>query len=560
MEKKRRMINSDMEDRMDLDWQGTRAFFYGLGYNDEDMEKPRVGIMNTWNEINPGHIHQRELADAVREGIIEKGGLPFLFYGVNLCDAVGGIKGGDYVLPSRDLLVNEIELNALAHGLDAMVLIGTCDKVVPALLMAAARVNIPTVILTGGYMQTPYLDGERVDYIDIGASITKVKDGAMTQAKFDELIHVCTPCKGACGMMGTANTMSLLTETIGMSLTGNSTMPAVSGQLINLSREAGRKVMELWEKNICPRDIITEKTITNAIRVCMAIGGSANTIIHIPAVATEACLDMDCSSVYSQASCEIPLLIGIRPNGKHCMEDFEKAGGLSALLNELKEKLDFTGITVTGKTLGENIEGAVTRNTEVIYSLDNPLDSDGGLILCKGNLVPDGAFIKQSAVSEKLHKFRGTAKVFTELGDAISALRDGRIQAGNVVLIIYQGVKAGPQTAYDFTTALKGSALKDDVVTITDGRLSGAASGACFGYASPEAALRGPLCAVKDGDWINYDIGKRELNIELSDEELEKRMACAELKLQPKTGWLSVYQRTVGSILKGATLIENNRA
>lgn len=559
-EEKRRKINSDVDDRMDLDWQGTRAFFYGMGYNDEDIEKPRVGIMNTWNEINPGHIHQRELAEAVREGIIERGGLPFLFYGVNLCDAVGGIKGGDFVLPSRDLLVNEIELNAVAHGLDAMVLIGTCDKVVPALLMAAGRVNIPTVILTGGYMQTPWLDGERVDYIDIGASITKVKDGEMSQEKFDKLIHVCTPCRGACGMMGTANTMILLTETIGMSLTGNSTMPAVSGELINLSREAGRKVMELWEKNIRPRDIITEKSITNAIRVCMAIGGSTNTIIHIPAVATEACVDMDCSSVYSQASLDVPLLIGIRPNGKHCMEDFQLAGGLPALLNELRTKLDFSGMTVTGKTLGENIQGAVNKNPEVIYSLENPLDNDGGLILCRGNLVPQGAFIKQSAVPKKLHKFRGTAKVFTELNDAIAALRDGRIEAGNVVFIIYQGVKAGPQTAYDFTTALKGSHLKDDVVTITDGRLSGAAAGACFGYASPEAALRGPLCAVKDGDWVNYDIEKRELNIELSDEELQQRMADAELKLQPKTGWLSIYQRTVGSILKGATLIEDNRA
>lgn len=557
MSKKKRMINSDLENRMTLDWQGTRAFFYGLGYNDEDIEKPRVGIINTWNEINPGHIHQRQLADAVREGIIEKGGLPFLFYGVNLCDCIGG---GDYVLPSRDLLVNEIELNVKAHRLDAMVLIGTCDKVVPAMLMAAGRINIPTVVVTGGYMETPYMDGEHVDFIDIGASISKVKEGNMSMDKFNELIHVCAPCKGACGMMGTANTMSLLAETIGMTLTGNSTMAAISGDLINLSRQAGRKVMELWEKDICPRDIITEKSIVNAIRVCMAIGGSSNTIIHIPAVATEACLDMDCSSIYAEASCEVPLLIGIRPNGKYCMADFQQAGGLSALLNEMQEKLDLTGMTVTGKTLGENIQGRVTQNHTVIHSLKEPLDSDGGLILCKGNLVPEGAFIKKSAVPAKLHKFRGTAKVFHDQEEAITALRDGRIRAGNVVFIIYQGVKAGPHTSYAFTTALKGSHLKDDVATVTDGRLSGAASGACFGYASPEAALRGPLCAVRDGDWVNYDIEKRELNIELSAEELEKRMEEAELKLEPKTGWLSIYQRCVGSILKGATLIEDHRA
>ena len=395
MENKKRMINSDLEDRMTLDWQGTRAFFYGRGLSDTDIENTPGGKNNNRNYKKPRHKKQQPIDQAVREGIIEKGGLPFLFYGVNLCDCVGG---GDYVLPSRDLLVNEIELNAKAHHLDAMVLIGTCDKVVPALLMAAGRVNIPTIIVTGGYMKTPIMDGEYVDFIDIGSSISKVKEGTMTPEKFEELIHTCAPCGGACGMMGTANTMSLLTETIGMSLTGNATLAGLSGDLVKLSREAGRKVMELWEKNICPRDIITEKAITNAIRVCMAIGGSSNTIIHIPAVATEACLDMDCGSIYAEASCEVPLLIGIRPNGKDCMADFEAAGGLPAMLNELREKLDLTGMTVTGKALGENIEGHVNRNPNVIHSLNNPLDSDGGLILCKGNLVPQGALDRKSVV------------------------------------------------------------------------------------------------------------------------------------------------------------------
>ena len=337
MSEKKRMINSDLEDRMTLDWQGTRAFFYGMGYNDADIEKPRVGIMNTWNEINPGHIHQQPLAQAVREGIIEKGGLPFLFYGVNLCDCVGG---GDYVLPSRDLLVNEIELNAKAHHLDAMVLIGTCDKVVPAMLMAAGRVNIPTVIVTGGYMETPYLDGEHVDFIDIGASISKVKEGKMSMEKFNELIHVCGPCKGACGMMGTANTMSMICETIGMSLPGNSCLPAVSQELRELAYQAGKRVMTLWKEQITPRQIITPASITNAIKVCMAVGGSTNTIIHVPAIATETELDMDCSAVYAAASQEIPLLVGIRPNGPHCMEDFRRAGGLQAVLHEIREHLD----------------------------------------------------------------------------------------------------------------------------------------------------------------------------------------------------------------------------
>ena len=544
-------LRSDLEDRMTLDWQGTRSFMRGLGYSDEEMEKPHIAIVNTWNEMNPGHIHQKELAEAVRQGILEAGGLPFLFYGVNLCDCVGG---GAYVLPSRDLLVNEIELIVEAHKLDGMVLIGTCDKVVPGMLMAAGRLNVPTVIVTGGYMKTNKYNGEYVDFIDIGASITKVKEGKMTPKEFDDLISVTCPGGGACGMMGTANTMSMLTETIGMSLPGNSTTAARSGEMLQLCRRAGQQVMELWKKQILPRDIITERSITNAIKVCMAIGGSSNTIIHIPAVANEAGLDMDCSSVYAQASCEVPLLIGIRPNGPYCMKDFDEAGGLSALLNEVKGILDLGGMTVTGKTLGENIEGGKNLNPEVIHSLSDPLDSDGGLILCRGNLVPQGAFIKQSAVPRKLHKFRGPARVFHDPDVAIEALDKGIIQPGEAVLIIYQGVKAGPKTAYGFTTALKGSHLKDDVITITDGRLSGAASGACFGYASPEAALRGPLCAVKDGDMINYDIEKRELNVELSDEELAKRMAEAELVLQPKTGYLGIYQRCVGSILKGAVL------
>lgn len=528
-----------------------------LGYDREDMKKPRVGVMNTWADYNPGHLHLKGVAQAVTEGITEAGGIACNFNTINFCDGLQPKPA--YALASRDLICNSIEVIARAEKLDAMVLIATCDKNVPAITMAAARVNVPAIIVTGGHMKSSIYDGKLVDFIDVNKTVSAVEEGRCPMAYLEGLIDVACPGIGACNMMGTANTMSMLTETMGMSLPGNSTTAAVSGKLINLSREAGRHVMDLWEKNIRPRDIITEKAITNAIRVCMAIGGSSNTIIHIPAVATEACLDMDCSSIYAEASCEVPLLIGIRPNGPYCLADFELAGGMSALLNEMKEKLDLTGMTVTGKTLGENIEGAVNHNKEIIHTLAEPLDNDGGLILCKGNLVPQGAFIKQSAVPAKLHKFRGTAKVFYDQDDAIAALRDGRIEAGNVVFIIYQGAKAGPHTSYAFTTALKGSHLKDDVATVTDGRLSGAASGACFGYASPEAALRGPLCAVQDGDWVNYDIEKRELNIELSDEELQKRMAAAELRLQPKTGWLSIYQRCVGSILKGATLIEDNR-
>lgn len=545
-------LRSDVPDRMTLEWQANLSFMRGLGYSDHDWaERPHIGIVNTWNEMNPGHIHQQQLAQAIREGIFQAGGLPFLFYGFNLCDSVGG---GDYVLPSRDFLVNEIELIAEAHRLDALVLIGTCDKIVPAMLMAAGRLDIPTIIVTGGYMQTSSFKGGYVDFIDIGASISKVKEGNMTLEDFDAMLSVACPGCGACGMMGTANTMCLLTEVIGMSLPGNSTAPAVGGRLIELSRKAGNRIVEMWREGLTPRKIITEQSISNAIKVCMAIGGSSNSIIHIPAVATETGLAMDCSSHYAEASLKVPLLVGIRPNGKDCMRDFDEAGGLSALLKEMENELNLGCLNANGKTLGENIKNAKNLDPEVIHTLKNPLDSDGGLILCKGNLVPEGAFIKQGAVPKKLHRFRGPAKVFHDPQIAIEALRNGTIKAGDAVLIIYQGVKAGPRTAYAFTTALKGSHLRDDVITITDGRLSGAASGACFGYASPEAALRGPLCGVRDGDIISYDIEKRTLCVELSDDVLQQRMAEAKLILQPKKGWLAIYQKTVGSILKGAVL------
>lgn len=549
---KRPRLRSDLPDHMDVDYAGARGLMYGCGYSDAELDMPHIAVVNTWSDCNPGHFHLKKVADAVKRGVVEAGGLPFSFNGVNICD---GIVNPPYILPSRDLLVNEIELMVEANMMDAMVLIGTCDKVVPGLLMAAGRLKLPTIIVTGGYMKTNTMDGEMVDYIDVGASITKTLSGEMSQEKFDQLLHSIAPGPGACGMMGTANTMNIITETIGMSLPGNSTVAAESEELLDIAYQAGKQVMTLWEKQITARQIITKASITNAIKTCMAVGGSTNTIIHVPAVATEAEIDMDCSEIYAEASNEIPLLIGIRPNGPYCMEDFRQAGGLRALLNEIRDHLNLTTPSVNEKTLGENIEGITVTNPTVIHSLSNPLSENAGMALCKGNLVPEGAFIKLSAVPEALRgTFRGKAKVFHNVYDATDALRDGRIEAGDAVLIIYQGVKAGPETAYNFTSELKGSPLKDKVIAITDGRLSGAASGCVFSYASPEAALRGPLCGVKDGDIIVCDLPNRKLEVELSDEELAERMANAELVMHPKKGYLSVYQHCVGSVLKGAVL------
>jgi len=539
------------DDKLSLDYQGPRSLLKGIGFTDEDLNKPRVAVINTWSEINPGHIHLKEVAEFVCRGVKEAGGFACNFNALNLCDAIGG---GPYVLPSRDLLVNEIEVIVEAHKFDAMVLLGTCDKIIPALLMASGRLDLPTIIVTGGYMATGCVDNKNIDFIDIGISVNKVKEGNMTLDELEKIIDNACPAPGACGMMGTANTMILLTETIGLSMPENSTTAATSPKLNDIAYKAGLQILELWKNNITARKIITDDSIENAIKLCMAIGGSSNTIIHVPAVATESELTIDCSEIYAKASLEVPLLIGIRPNGEYTMKDFENAGGLGALLNQIKDILNLEGITVTGKTLGENIKGYDVKNKNVIRSLDNPLENDGGLILCKGNLVPEGAFIKQSAVPKKLNQFKGKARVFNTVKSAIDALQNGIIVSGDAIVIVYQGVKAGPQSAYQFTSVLKGSHLKDEVITITDGRLSGAASGACFGYASPEAALGGPLAIVKDGDIIEYDIKERSLNINISDEEIKNRLKEFVFNRPSKRGYLGIYQKCVGSILKGAVL------
>ncbi len=529
------------------------------GYSYEDLSRPRIAVINTYSEMNPGHMHLREVGRKVKEGIHDAGGMGFEFNCVSVCDSVAE---GPYVLPSRDLLTNEIELLVEGNKMDGMVLIGTCDKVVPGLLMAAARLDIPAIVVTGGYMQTGRLNGEKCDFISIGMSLSKVLEGTMSKEELDQVVEHACPGPGACGMMGTANSMNIIAETLGMSLPGNASTAAVSADLERYAYEAGKQIMTLWEKGITARQIITEQSITNAIRVCMAVGGSSNTIIHIPAIATEAELPMECSRVYTEASSEIPLLVGVRPNlGMHSMQEFAEAGGLGAILGLLRARLYTDVMTVTGKTLAQNMdenpELCKVRNPEIIHTLENPLEAGGGLVLCKGNLVPEGAVVKRSAVPEGMLQFRGPAKVFDDCDLAIEALHAGKIQAGDAVIIRYQGVKAGPESAYRFTAALKGSSVKDRVAIITDGRTSGAAAGACFQYAAPEAALRGPLCAVEDGDIICYDIEKKQLSIELPDDVLQDRMAHAELKLYPKKGYLGIYQKCVGSFLKGAVLRGN---
>lgn len=534
-----------------------KALMVGTGMTEEEMRRPKIAVFNTLNALNPGHIHQGLLGEAVFESIYENGGYPVHLNGTNICD---GFAVGPHALPSRDLLVNDIEVMCLAQRLDGAVLIGTCDKIVPAMLMAAGRMDIPCIILTGGYMQTPVMDGEHVDFIDIAPARTRYLNGEIPKEKLDELVNCACPGGGSCGMMGTANSMSLMCECIGMSLPGNATTAARSPKMLELAHACGKRIMELVEQGITPRQIITNRSIENALHVCQAIGGSGNTIIHIPATATEAELTIDCSEIYAKASREVPLLIGIRPNGKYCMKDFEEAGGLGALMNQMRDKLHLDCMQINGKTLEENIRDKRVLRPEVIHTMDDPLSSDGGLVLVKGTLAPDGAFIKRSAVPECLMKHRGPARCFNSRDDAIQALREGKIQSGDVCIVRYIGFKAGPDTAYHFAAALAGSPIGMNCATITDGRLSGAVYGAAFQYCTPEAAAMGPLTVVRDGDMIDYDIAESRLDILVPQEEIERRLKEFQMKLPRRKGWLGIYQRCVSSVMKGAVLVEPETA
>ena len=538
----------------DIEKAEALALMCGTGMTEEQMRRPKIAVFNTLNALNPGHIHQGPLGDAVYQAVYEAGGMPVHMNGTNLCD---GFAQGPFCLPSRDLLVNDIEVMCAAHRMDGAVLIGTCDKILPALLMAAGRMDIPCVILTGGYMETSVVDGECIDFIDIGINRTKYLSGEITKEMFDEIVQKAIPGCGSCGMMGTANSMAIMTEVIGMSMPGNSTTPARSEEILDIARACGRRVMEMVEQGITARQIITNESVNNALLVCQAIGGSGNTIIHIPAAATEAELSIDCSEMYAKASREIPLLLGIRPNGKHCMKDFREAGGLGALLNEIRDKLDLSCMQVNGKTLGENIEGCTVKRPDVIHSLKNPIDAEGGLVLVKGTLAPEGAYVKRSAVPACLMKHRGPARCFNSVEAGISALRNGEIKAGDVVIIRYIGVKSGmPGSAYGFAAALKGSSIALECATITDGRLSGAVQGASFQYCTPEAASVGPLSIVEDGDIIDYDIEACRLDLVLPQEEIGRRLEAFKLNYPKQKGWLGIYQRCVSSVMKGAVLVE----
>lgn len=536
-----------------------RSLFNALGLTQEELNKPLVGIVSSYNEIVPGHMNLDKIVEAVKLGVAMGGGTPIVFPAIAVCDGIAmGHVGMKYSLVTRDLIADSTECMAMAHQFDALVMVPNCDKNVPGLLMAAARINIPTVFVSGGPMLAGHVKGQKRSLSSMFEAVGAHAAGTMTEEDVREFeAKVCPTC-GSCSGMYTANSMNCLTEALGMGLQGNGTIPAVYSERIKLAKHAGMQVMELWRRNIRPRDIMTEKAFLNALTVDMALGCSTNSMLHLPAIAHEAGVDLN-MEIANEMSARTPNLCHLAPAGPTYMEDLNEAGGVYAVMNELNKKnLLYTDlITVTGKTVGENIEGCVNKNPEVIRPIDNPYSEIGGIAVLKGNLAPDTGVVKRSAVVPEMMVHEGPARVFDCEEDAIEAIKGGKIVAGDVVVIRYEGPKGGPgmREMLNPTSAIAGMGLGSSVALITDGRFSGASRGASIGHVSPEAAVGGPIALVEEGDIIRIDIPNNSLNVLVSEEELAERKA----KWQPReprvtTGYLARYAKMVTSGNRGAIL------
>ncbi len=532
------------------------GILYGLGYTRDEVKKPYIAVVNSWNEYNPGHVHLRDLAQRIKEGIREAGGLPFEVVTTGVCDGMV-LKDPRYIeLPSRNLIADEVELSIEANMFDGMVMICTCDSIVPGHLMAAARCDIPTVVVTGGYMPNCLCRGKEIAPSMVSSSVGKVMEGKMGIEEFEEMNYCGHAGQGACGSMTTANSMCCIAEAMGMTLPGNATMDATDKRLGGMAYEAGKRVMDLVKEGVTARNIITEKAIENAIITDIAIGGSTNLLLHIPAIAHEAGLDRDWWKFFDECSHRIPLITAIAPSSKYYFKDFEAAGGIKALMNNLLPLLNGEGMTVNGRTLYENYIGSPVYNSDVIHSLDDPIDSDGGIAVLYGNIAPDGAIVKSAAVPPELKVFKGRARVFHEVDDALNALRDGVIKEGDAVIIRYLGPKGRfGTTAFAFQKEVAGMALYNKIAIITDGRFSGGSSGLSIGYISPEAAIGGPLAAVMDGDIISVDIKNRKIDLGVAPEVISERLSKVDWKLEEAKfkPFLRLFARNVTSTAKGAT-------
>ena len=536
-----------------------RSLFNALGYTKEELERPLVGIVSSHNEIVPGHMNLDKIVEAVKMGVAMAGGTPIVFPAIAVCDGIAmGHIGMKYSLVTRDLIADSTEAMALAHQFDALVMVPNCDKNVPGLLMAAARINVPTIFVSGGPMLAGHVKGKKRRLSSMFEAVGSYTAGTMTEEDVCEFENKVCPTCGSCSGMYTANSMNCLTEVLGMGLSGNGTVPAVYSERIRLAKHAGMQVMELWRQDIRPRDIMTEDAILNALTVDMALGCSTNSMLHLPAIAHEIGMDFEIDFA-NGISEKTPNLCHLAPAGPTYMEDLNEAGGVYAVMAELNKKglLHTDCLTVTGKTVGENIAGAVNRDPEVIRTIDNPYSTTGGIAVLKGNLAPDGSVVKRSAVAEEMLVHEGPARVFDCEEDAIDAIKGGRIAAGDVVVIRYVGPKGGPgmPEMLNPTSAIAGMGLGSSVALITDGRFSGASRGASIGHVSPEAAVGGPVALIEEGDIIKIDIPGLKLELDVPEEELEKRKKAWEPR-QPRitTGYLARYASMVTSGNRGAIL------
>ena len=536
-----------------------RSLFNALGLTKEEMERPLVGIVSSYNEIVPGHMNLDKIVAAVKQGVAMAGGTPIVFPAIAVCDGIAmGHIGMKYSLVTRDLIADSTEAMAMAHQFDALVMVPNCDKNVPGLLMAAARLNIPTVFVSGGPMMVGHIHGHKTSLSSMFEAVGSYAAGKITEDELTEFENKTCPTCGSCSGMYTANSMNCLTEVLGMGLRGNGTIPAVYSERIRLAKHAGMQVMEMYRRNIRPRDIMTKEAILNALTVDMALGCSTNSMLHLPAIAHEVGMDFDISFA-NEISAKTPNLCHLAPAGPTYMEDLNEAGGVYAVMNELNKKglLHTECMTVTGKTVGENIKDCVNLNPEVIRPIDNPYSQTGGLAVLKGNIAPDGGVVKRSAVVEEMMVHEGPARVFDCEEDAIAAIKGGKIVAGDVVVIRYEGPKGGPgmREMLNPTSAIAGMGLGSSVALITDGRFSGASRGASIGHVSPEAAVGGPIALIEEGDIISINIPELKLEVKVSDEEMAARKA----KWQPReprvtTGYLARYAAMVTSGNRGAIL------
>ncbi|MCL0074054.1 dihydroxy-acid dehydratase [Dehalococcoidia bacterium] len=533
-----------------------RSLLKACGVMDEDMDKPFIAVVNSWTDIVPGHIHLRGIADAAKEGIREAGGLPFEFHTIAVCDGLAmGHDGMRYSLPSRDVIANSIEIMVKAHALDGMVLIPACDEIVPGHLMAAGRLDIPTIVVTGGPMLPGEFKGKEVDIIDVFEAVGRVSDGKMGMDDLKELEGCACPGAGTCAGMFSANTLACGVEALGLSLPGCGCAHAVDARKIRIARQSGKEIVSLIRCNITAREIMTYKAFLNWIRVSLAVAGSTNDVLEILAIARETDVEMSID-IFDQLSRTTPHICNMRPGGSYTLWDLDRAGGVPAIMKRIEPLLTLDCLTVTGRSVGENIAGVEVLNEEVIRRLDNPVHSSGGLAILYGSLAPKGAVVKQTAVVESMQRTRGPARVFDSEEEAFEAITGGKIHRGDVVVIRYEGPKGGPgmREMLGPTSAISGRGLADSVALITDGRFSGGTRGPCIGHIAPEAAEGGPIALIAEGDYISIDIPSRRIDLEIDKAEFEARMREWRPKEKEVKGYLKEYGQGCLSAERGASM------